>query len=218
MQGKQKVIVLGGILLITLAFIGWQLRPPAVQPYNRTPLIGAGQLAVDETVRSLSDHGRIVVVFPEAPGTNRQNMPLDPVWEGFRDELKKHTGISITATEFAAFQRGAPPGLASGAVKTIWERHRDADALVFFYGLPFWSEMRDFVGQRAEPKVIVVDLGAYESLVRYREYMASGVLTALICYGTGTATAYLPSPKTPREVFSQQYQVCTPQNYESLPK
>lgn len=225
MKKTTIVLIAGGVLLAALGLIWRQLHPP-LPKFNRAPSIGLGQTLADETVRAVNDRGRIVVVVATDPA--RPVLPGNGCWEGFRDELQKHAGIRIAATEFIPTEptQGVIAGqpqvwstCPSAVFKELWGRHADADALVFFIGLPSWNRVSGAITERVTPKILVVHCEQMPRQSDYRGYFTSGILSGLIGPALGKLPAASPRhPQTPREWFDQQYQVYSPQNFDTLPE
>ena len=216
-MNRKVVVIIAGLLFLGALAALWQELKPPVANFNRAPITGAGQVLVDEIARTLHDHGRIVVVVPAVPGINPPVMPPNGLWDGFQDELKKHSGISVAATEFVPCDRDGMPGIASKAFREVWEHHRKADAIVCFGGLPLWNEGRDLAGPGANPKLIVIDIDTPPKKRRYQDYFSSGMLQLLVGFRTNFSETTPSAPTTPREWFQSRYQVYTVENYESLP-
>ncbi len=216
LQRKLFGIVVGVVLLASVIILWLQFRSVPVN-FNRSPIIGMGQVAAEITAQTLQDKGRVLVIVPGIPGSSEKLLPPNGLWNGFEDEIKKHSGISIVATEFADIDRGGFPAVSATSLQAILEHHRDADAVVVFNGLPLWEEMRDFIQQKAPfPKIIVVDIDMAPLKRRYAEYFSSGFLQQLVSLRVERSSGSTASPKTPREWFDSQYRVYGPADVAAL--
>ena len=205
-------------LLGSLVFL-WRYYHPSGVKVSRTEVInvqtGFGQVLAEETAKAVQDRGHIVVVTTDPP--ERFKSRANSHWHAFATELEKHNAIQITATEGVTFEMDSGQLYCPrGAFKDIWERHKDADALVFFVDLPEWAAVAEVVSQSGKPKLIAADNAGVLTKVHYGGYFTSGILAALI----GKPAQLVPpsQPKTAREWFDKFYQVYTPQNSDMLPE
>ncbi|MCG3147370.1 MAG: hypothetical protein PCFJNLEI_00809 [Verrucomicrobiae bacterium] len=219
MPRKITAIIASFVLVVALVFI-WRTIRPSPPAIHQAPRIGAGEVLAEETVKAVRNQGRVVVVTVGEPTQKRA--PADARLDAFRKELRKHSSISHSATEFVwpdARVNEALPGCSSGAFGELLQRHANATALVFLIGLPSWESVSAIIPQGRSPKFIVMDtpLDALKKS-HYRGYFASGLLSALIVPRRENSSDHVTNPKTPREWFHNEYQIFTRENYESLPE
>jgi len=227
-QRKITVIVASLLIVGSLVSIWMRLRPPPPLQLDWKPIIaiqtGLGERLAEETVKTVNDHGRIVLVtnFDHSRGRT------DYCWAAFQKELKKHGAIRIVATEVVTYdpaKDGPVLGCPRPTFQTLLARHAQTDALVFFIALPRWAG-ESVIPPHLAARIIALDqqsmagnAGHASMQKQYTGYFTSGILSALILPGIRTEPASPPpaQPKTPREWFDQHYQVYTPQSVESLP-
>lgn len=206
------------VLLVASLLLAWRRLHQPAPVYDQRPLVGLGQTLVDEASRVLQDRGGIVVVLMGDP--KNPVMPANGLWDGFRDELKKHSGLKTLATEFVEPDPSRLNFCSPAVLQQVLDRHPEADAFVFFTALPPWGMAWETLRPNPDPKIklIVVDTDQTFHKLNYRGYFINGMLVSLIGPRTDQPPALPAGVKTPRDSFSQKYQIFTPQNYESLPE
>lgn len=217
-MGRRKIIlVIASLAIVVSLWIVWlNLRSPKPQ-FDPTPLIkrqiGVGQALAGETVKAVQDQGRIVIVTPyDQKNPHWRN----DCWKAFQAELAKHPGIHIEPPEIVSLNLNG--NCKKDKFKELLQRHASANAIVFFCGLPDWTDAQSSLSAPGSTKILVVDdasdgLGQWQ----YSGYLSSGFVKALI-YASGIASSnVVVQPQTPREWFETYYRVYTPENYQTLP-
>ena len=219
MQRRNITVICIVSLLCALVFI-WLNFHPSIPKVDRKPMVGTasgiGLVLAEETLKLIPANGRIVLVTDYDHSQARQRQ--DYRWEMFQDEIKKHSGITIAATEIVESDPNEPmvSGCPSAAFKAILERQASASAIVFFIDLPDWSKVAGLIPQAVGPKIIAVDNLGEPNKPRYGGYFTSGVLSVLIGAHSAPAATTMVQPKTSREWFDKYHQVYTPQNFDTL--
>ena len=220
MNGKLISLVCGGILLILLASLWLELRPPTAK-IDRTQTLQAstavGQVLAEETAKLTQASGAIVVVAEHVLELDR-NGP-DARWNVFREELKKYPNIRIAAIEIVKPEPElGMPGCPAAAFLKILSRHADTAAIVFLTDLPEWLTVREGILRHFTTKLLALDTMGKLSQRHYAGYFTSGSLAELIGANLTPIGVPMAPPKPPREWFDKHYQVYTPQNFDTLPE
>lgn len=215
----KTTVVIASVVLLGAAVAIWQtFRAPAI---NQQPFLGVGQVLAEQTAKLLQDRGRVVAVITadhQQPGN-----PLHTQWEAFQGELKKHSGITMAATETIVPDPNDPQAdtaaCSLAAFASVLERHAQADAIVFFVGLPgwHWLEERNLVPRSIGSKIIVLGSTSIGAKQHYEPYFLKEIVSVLVIRWASSPSS-TAKPRTPREWFDQEYQILTPQNYQSLPE
>lgn len=208
------------LIAASVMFIWFKTRLPSVK-IDRTQTMGAsrgvGQFLGEETVRAIGDRGGIVIVSEH--NLNSTSDRNDERWNAFRDELKRHSGVTIIATETVTPQpEMGMPGCPGPAFVQILNQYRAAAAIVFLTDLPDWFAVSDSVPQDISAKIIALDTMGRLSQSHYRGYFDRGLLTLLIGGRSRPATGASSLPQTPREWFNKYFQVYTLQNLDEIPE
>ncbi|MCG3147366.1 MAG: hypothetical protein PCFJNLEI_00805 [Verrucomicrobiae bacterium] len=215
---RQNITVVITILIVVLCGLSiWRTLRPISDKFETNSFVGSGQGLADTTAQAVQNRGEVVAVITTAH--QEQGSSLSFVWDAFRAEFKKHAGITLTIQMLPPDQGEGVPGCSSVAFKEILEQHSQASAIVFFMSLPDWRWLQTkVVVPHISAKVIVLAEAPPFPKSHYTGYFTSGILSGLITQRRGGAPNHVPKPKTPREWFHNEYQIFTPQNYESLPE
>jgi len=201
---NQKTFSQVALILVLATLSVWMLRRSSDRPkIDLNPYQALGAIAAEETSKLLGQQGQIVIVRPD-PGDDR-----DPVMEAqlaaFQSRLKKTGKVVVRATEtvrmdsFLSMRTGGamPPDQFLGLLK----KYSDVAAFVLFIGFPALSnqEMTELKTRSTKHIVVSAAIPGYEALIE------QGVLHLAIVPRTRSADQALPSAKTLREVFDQEY-------------
>lgn len=219
MERKTTAILASVALLISLTSIWWRYGRATLK-IDHAQFRYIGQVVATETTHSIKDQGTVVAVIDagcEATGSTQFDY-----WQGFCNELKKQTAITLSATERVQSDPAdgsGSMGCSSAAYKELLERHADASAIVFFVGLPNWPWLKQnaLIPARKPAHILVVDT-APTNLGLYRDFFMNDYLSKLIAPRIAPSPPSEAEPKTPRQWFDRYFQIFTPQNYEALPE
>ena len=212
---RYVAIIAVSVIIVSLASLYFtQLRP--TNKTNFAPFIGVGQVLADETAKTISDTGRVVLLVSDSQRdpNSIEHHQLD----GFSREIKSHRQIQIVATE--SFKVEAPsiadatrePGITNEQFAELLRKYDDADALVAFIELPDLNPDRPLNWPRVYPKIIAAQMAMQVGQACLRDK----TIVAFIAKRED-APANI-KPHTPREWFAKYFQVFTLQNLDSQPQ
>ncbi len=216
---RKPVVVLVVLVLLIAGYFIWRTFRAPDTKFNQPLFVGSGQVVAEETVKAVNDRGRVVAVI--GADQLQEDAPQHTQWQTFRKELQKHSAITLAATETIAYDPADPQSDMTAcpisSFQSILGKHKDVDAIVFFVGLPAWHwvEEKNALPPGVTAKVIILANLSGSTKPHYEEYLKKGVISSLIIRCGGTRP--VPNPKSAREWFDSEYQIFTPQNYESLP-
>ena len=217
MNQKSLGIILGVILAGALLSIWLTNRTPTIQISKEEfcgVQTGLGQTLAGAVTKISPEPSRVVVVTSFQPDSFKKYSKY--LWPAFATELKKQKlEATIVTVPGNAWNSGDTPA-DQAAFKGLLEQYRKTDVLILFVDLPEWGRVAQALADYSGPTILAVDHQAERLKPHYGGYFSSGILAALI--GPSTRPVPQVQPKTPREWFDRNYQVYTPQNFETLPE
>jgi len=209
------IAIVVSIVIVGAGISLWRTLRPISDRFDPTTSLAVGQVLAEETAKAIQNKGQVVAVL-----SKHHQEPVGAAhaeWQAFRDELKKHPGIALTATEAPPDPEGLP-GLSPAAFKEILERHSQVAAIVFFEPLPSWRRMEGALPPPPTARVIALGLPLLSPKNEFTGYFTQNLLAVLLCRQLNRGPNYVNTSPTPRERFHNEYQIITPQNYETLPE
>lgn len=199
---------LGQVALIAVlaALSVWLFRRSSDRPrMDLNPYQVLGAVAAEETSRLLGQKGEIVIVIPD-PGSDHDPV-MDAQLAAFQSGLRKAGKVVVRSTvtvkmdPFQSMSTGGamPPGQFLGVLK----KHPDVAALVLFIGFPALGDQETAQLKTSSTKRIVISaaLPGYDGLIE------QGILHLAIVPRPRSADQTLPSTKSTREAFDQEYMI-----------
>lgn len=214
---KRPLLVLVSIIVIVASLISIYLsfRTPTPK-INPNPFIGLGEVAADHAVKLLGGRGEVVMVVLELDqrvAATAIQVPPDT----FRDRLRKHPQIRITAVETIKpqMQTMFAPGVLWSADQflDLVQKHARADLIVTFVGVPPLREEQIAALPKRRPKIFDVSASGLST----RALLEADVIQLAIGPRFRPMEASQPEPKTPREWFERHYAVYTKDDVSGLP-
>ena len=208
-QHKIITVVLVLVILTAIGSVVYHFRSPTVV-VNRDLAVGLGQAVATETVKLLHDRGRMGVII--TPYHEMEGLREYDTWQAFKAALQQHPQIQIVETEIANTEPPIEYGLTRTRLDKILTAHPELDGVVSFYGIAQWDPRAPFELPRNDLKIIAVQNGSFA----IKPYFAKGSLAVAIVRREIPAPNSA-MPRTPADWFTQNYQVFTVENYQSLP-
>ena len=195
-----KMALLALVIVAALAVLRWQLRPPAGSATNHEY---AGRTVAAELARLCGDRPARVLAI----GFAGERRTLNQQIAGFQAALREHPQLTwlgredLQPSDFGGQLEGG--GFPAAPFLAALERHRDADWVVSFVGLPDARDARTLARFRTGPRLAVVNGNAAD----LADLVQQGVL-ALAVVHKPVDMANLPGPpRDPSDWFSRFFQI-----------
>jgi len=211
------VIALG--LTLGSGIFLWRSLDLHADRFDPTSSQAAGEVIAESVANLIHNRGRVLAVLTKAHLASGEAGHAQ--WTAFQATLKKYPGIVLLKPEVDPPNTDGLVGCSSVAFNDILQRNPETDAIIFWMPLPPWVFYQNRAGMPTKPvtaAIIVVETQPIFSKRPYGGYFAAGLLSELVVPRSERAADAIPSPKKSKDRFHNEFQIFTPQNYESLPE
>ena len=220
-RSAKSNVVIGTIAVLVLCCAAYVSFRPNRLPASVEDAQGAhgaiGRRAADEVRRLLGGRGTVVAISIDPKLAPTGEMQLRP----FSEAIGREASLTLTATEIlgapvAAYGIPAPfpgRGLPADDFERLLEKHRAADAVVSFVGLPLLTpEQIQRLGSVKRPKLVITLLGfdREDVAAQLRQLFAAKLVDVAIVPRAAPATGKDTNP------FDRHYEVITPLSVSRL--
>lgn len=200
-------LIAGAVLLLVSQF----QRGPKI---NLKPYQALGVITAEETAKLLGNQSSIVVIAEDFGNYNMAWVKAQMT--SFKSTLEKN-GITITKIEKVIepqLSEGQGQAFTAEILLRLMQNHPQISGVVIFAALPGFSQ-QDFSRLRQQGKKVIV---VSKITMGYRTLLESGTIHVAIVPRPETPVVSEKKPKTPRELFAEEYVVVTRANLSDLPQ